>query len=455
VDSVPFWRATVNLDSTFNARFRIGLHRLADTAWVLDDTRHPNLRMQQPIAPVFRARVWVLVDGGTNSTAAEFAAVAQGLGRARVVGEETGGTYEGNTSGTFAIVVLPASGVRVAIPLVRYELAVPVPPTPGRGVRPQLSLARTTGDITGRTDTWLAAILDTIAATRQQPEVFAPWEISTSENELNAAFTASGDTLYFTRAAGDGGRFGTILESRRTPTGWSIPEVAPFSGQYSDYDPFLAPDGRRLFFVSNRPAPGAGTGGYDIWYVERGAGGWSEAVQLPPPVNSERDEFYPSVAANGTLYFSSCGRTGGHGSCDVYRSVSVNGAYQAVENLGDSVNTPAAEVDAFIAPDERYLVFTAYGRPDDLGAGDLYLAEARGDGWSVHHLPPPVNSDARDYCPIVSADGRWLYFTSQRGFMDGQLGRRLSYAALRDSLRSLRNGFGNLYRLEFDAVRRR
>jgi hypothetical protein len=134
-DRVSFWRHT-NADSSFNARFRVGLIRTARGTFRLPPARHQNLGLQRPVPPVFAGRAWVLTDGGTFSTAAEFCAVARSLGRATFVGQESGGTYEGNTSGTFVILTLPHSGVRVVIPLVRYSLAVKPAPRPGRGVPP-------------------------------------------------------------------------------------------------------------------------------------------------------------------------------------------------------------------------------------------------------------------------------------------------------------------------------
>jgi hypothetical protein len=134
-DRVSFWSHT-QLDSTFNGRFGAGLRRTQSGEFLLPTVRHQNLGRQQPALPVFKGRVWVLIDGGTFSTAAEFCALARSLGRATFVGEETGGTYEGNASGTFAILTLPHTGVRVVIPLVRYELAVVPPVARGRGVRP-------------------------------------------------------------------------------------------------------------------------------------------------------------------------------------------------------------------------------------------------------------------------------------------------------------------------------
>ncbi len=134
-DRISF-RSRTQLDSTFNDRFGAGLQPVENGEFLLPTARHQNLTRQQPANPVYKGRVWVLIDGGTFSTAAEFCAVAKSLGRATFVGEETGGTYEGNASGTFAILTLPHTGVRVVIPLVRYELAVGAPVERGRGVLP-------------------------------------------------------------------------------------------------------------------------------------------------------------------------------------------------------------------------------------------------------------------------------------------------------------------------------
>jgi hypothetical protein len=164
-DQVTFWRLT-QLDSTFNRSWRRGLIRRGPHRFELDTTRHSNLRLQHPIAPVFGKRVWLLVDGGTNSTAAEFVAVARSLARAVTIGEPTGGVYEGNTSGTFAILTLPASRIRVLIPLVRYELAVRPPSQPGRGVPVDRRVAISAASVASGPDPALAEALRSISMVR-------------------------------------------------------------------------------------------------------------------------------------------------------------------------------------------------------------------------------------------------------------------------------------------------
>lgn len=303
-----------------------------------------------------------------------------------------------------------------------------------------------------------AALLSLPAIGRAQataPELFGVGTITTRENELNAAFAPDGRTVYFTRKAGDGGRFAVILYSNALPDGqWSVPAVASFSGRYADYDPIVSPDGSQLLFISTRPLSGTEVRrDFDIWVVDRAGNGWGEPRNLGAPINTDGDELYPSVAADGTLYFSGCGRKDSRGRCDLYRARFRGGRYLEPENLGDSINTPASETDAYVAPDQSYLIFAAYGRPDAVGDGDIYLSTFQNGAWSApRHLGNGINTKAREYCPIVSPDGQYLYFTSQWGFSDAPQPRNLTAQELSDSLSSVRNGFGNVYRVPLAEV---
>jgi hypothetical protein len=97
---------------------------------------HKNLKVQKPQKNNFTGKVYVFINGASFSVTAEFAAVAHYLKRATFIGEETGGGYYGNNSGTFAIVTLPHSRLNVGIPLVAYYLKVDGYPTPDHGVIP-------------------------------------------------------------------------------------------------------------------------------------------------------------------------------------------------------------------------------------------------------------------------------------------------------------------------------
>ncbi len=286
-----------------------------------------------------------------------------------------------------------------------------------------------------------------------QPIVFAPGLISTQDYELNAAFVPDGTTIYFTKSTPQFPGFLTIVVSHFVDGRWSKPEVAEFSGQYSDADPFVTPDGNKLFFISTRPSDGKPKMDNDIWMVEKIPEGWSPPQNLGNLVNSAGQELYPTVDRKGTLYFVST-RPGGKGNSDLYFSKLTNGKYDQPQNLGDAINTPYGEGDACISPDGSFIIFTATGRPDDMGDGDLYISENRNGVWtSARHLGPKVNSVAREFCPIISPDGKYLFFTSERGFGDKPLERPLTYKELESNLRGINNHLGNIYQVDLNAVR--
>lgn len=108
---------------------------------------HPGAGEQRPAANPFRGKLAVLIDGGTFSTAADVAAQLRSRRRATFVGEETGGTYEGNTSGLNALIVLPNSRLRLKIMMYGYWNAVTPPDTPGRGTRPDYVVMRRVVDL--------------------------------------------------------------------------------------------------------------------------------------------------------------------------------------------------------------------------------------------------------------------------------------------------------------------
>lgn len=284
-----------------------------------------------------------------------------------------------------------------------------------------------------------------------QPELFGAGIISTGDMELNAAFTLDGKTLYFTKRTPKY-QLWTILVSSIRNGHWSTPSVAEFSGQYGDFDPFISPDGSKLFFSSNRTGPGKAKNDFDMWVVEKTRLGWSEPTNLGRQVNTEKQEFYPSVSRNGTLYFSS-DREGGKGRGDIYRSRFIDGKYSEPENLGDSINSSYFDGDPYIAPDESFLIFVSYNRPGGVGDGDLYISRNRNGVWTAaKNLGKEINSSALDFCPNMSPDGKYFFFTSERGFADQPLNRKLSYREFLKNIRSPGNGLGDIYRIDARAL---
>jgi Tol biopolymer transport system component len=280
-----------------------------------------------------------------------------------------------------------------------------------------------------------------------EPAVFGAGLISTGDYESHPAFTPDGKTLYFLRSTPNFSLW-TILVSRFEGGRWRTPEVAPFSGQYSDADPFLTHDGARLYFISNRPAAGKSKPDLDIWMTERAGAGWGAPKNLGAPVNSAGSEWYPTLAADGAIYFGS-DREGGKGRTDIYRARLVGGSYAEAENLGDVINTQFNEFEPLVAPDQSFLIFMCGGRPDSRGGFDLYISYNRGGAWTKPvNLGDKINSAGNEYSPAISPDGRYFFWTSTRGFADKPLDRRLDYRGLMTRLRSPGNGLGDIYQID-------
>jgi len=249
-----------------------------------------------------------------------------------------------------------------------------------------------------------------------QPRMFAPGIISTDGSEINSVFTPAGDEFYFTVWTQETGT--RIMVTRQLDGRWSTPEVASFSNHISDVDPAISHDGETVFFSTRRPRPGESENrkeGFDIWFAERTELGWGKEQYLGPVVNSGQSQVYSSITRDGTLYFQTI-REGGYGKADIYRSRLLDGVYQEPENLGPVINSENYEGDVFVAPDESYLIVSIYGREDGFGKGDLYVSfRGLDDSWShLKNMGREINSIERDFCPMVTPDGKYLYFSSKR-----------------------------------------
>jgi Tol biopolymer transport system component len=224
-----------------------------------------------------------------------------------------------------------------------------------------------------------------------------------------------GRELVFTRHRADwsGHR---ILFTRRTAQGWSAPQTLPFSGSFNDREPKLSPDGRHLVFSSNRPlrAGEPVRRDLDLWIADRlPGGGWSPARHLEG-VNSEAHDFCPVLAADGTLYFVSTRADSGPRRPNIWRARRAGSGYAPPEMLPATLNS-GLETNVYVTPDQRLMLLSRDGAADGLGGDDLYLSEWRDGTWTpARHLGVPISSYEYDYGPSLSADGRWLYFTSHR-----------------------------------------
>lgn len=248
---------------------------------------------------------------------------------------------------------------------------------------------------------------------------FAPGQISTSAlNEARLSFTPDRQRIYWhvNEIPGPPGSDAlyTIMTAERTSNGWSVPDVASFSGHsiYADSDPFVTLDGNSLIFSSNRPG---NTGAFplnDLWIVHRLAdGSWGEPVNLGPNVNSTADELYASADSAGNLYF---GSNRNRGQWDIYRSRKLmDGSYAPAERIGPGVDHPRLwEFNAEISPDGKTLLYSTFGRSDGYGNADIYYSriERNGKFGNPVNVGSCINSAAPEFHPTMLWDEGLLYF---------------------------------------------
>ena len=277
----------------------------------------------------------------------------------------------------------------------------------------------------------------------KHPGLYKSSLIATGMNERDITFSPDGSKIVFSVWSGNAG---TLLKTEKTDRGWTTPEVVPFSGIYSDVEPFITPDGNHLFFASNRPLNIDGASkDYDIWRSDRVNGAWSAPVNLGAPVNSEEDEFYPTVSSSGTLCLT--GKREGQRDEDIFLCKKSKNGYLAPERLSDSVNSRGAEFNALIAPDESFLIFSGWGRKDGMGGGDLYISfRSENGGWKpAINMGTAVNSQALDYCPALHPDGKAFFFTSRRTPADITQNAERTYENLLHWHQNPQNGNSDIY----------
>ncbi len=241
---------------------------------------------------------------------------------------------------------------------------------------------------------------------------FAPGFVTTENFNHTPGFSPDGNIIYFTTESKPL-HWGSIMETRYENGRWTAPEPASVEGDFREIDPFVTLDGLAMYYSSDRPInPGdTVTGNIDMWMVKKEGNGWGEPIHLGPEVNSEHAEWFPTLSANGNLYFS----TGPGRSSNIVYSEFKDGKYQAPIDLGDSVNSERRDYDPFIAPDESYVMWSS-NRPGGLGSIDIYISFRKGDGtWGkAKNMGELVNSSAGEFAPRVSPDGKYLFF-NRRG----------------------------------------
>lgn len=245
------------------------------------------------------------------------------------------------------------------------------------------------------------------------PVRFEVDNITTSGIEYGGSLSLKTSEIVFTKAANDFSSRSMMI-SKFKDGQFSTPQEMKIGNTIYNgaSDVQLSNNGEHLYFkmrghIKNDTLRKDG----NIWRSKRNGNKWSKAELLPPAVNSELSEYYPMLTDSGNLYFS---RELKDTSYDIFVSKFIDGKYQEAKRLPDYINTSLLESDAYIAPDESYMIFVRMYAEGDLGVSDLYISFNNNGIWSKPKNMRSINSNGVDGSPFVTSDGECLFFTSTR-----------------------------------------
>ncbi|MBN1164300.1 MAG: PD40 domain-containing protein [Candidatus Krumholzibacteriota bacterium] len=290
------------------------------------------------------------------------------------------------------------------------------------------------------------------------PELFAPGIVSNGLFNRDLVVSADGREIFIGLIQGN---LVTVLWTRVQDGHWTPLEIVPFARgvDYAVFEPALSPDGKTLYFLTNKAAPGQeerpGWGNQNIFAVDREGGEWGEPYPAPEPITSGENEYYPSITQDGTIYFTHHQR--GEPAA-IYRSRLVIGRYMAPERLGPEVNCGRDSYNAFIAYDESYIITCANGRDDLIGEVDYYVVfRDRNDKWSEPmNMGEPINLPGTSASSsFVTRDGKYFFFSSDRTNDEKNIpGGKLTVEVLKRLYAGPQNGLADIYWIDAGVIER-
>ncbi len=248
-------------------------------------------------------------------------------------------------------------------------------------------------------------------------------DVNSRYHDGSASFDSTRQRLYFTR---DNFYYGKLLKASNGEIKLGIyysdiskgefgqPEwgaLVPFVHNDPEYNvgqPSISPDGKRLYFVSDKPG---GRGGTDIWYCDNVGGEWAEPKNMGSIVNTPGSEMYPFVTADSTFYFSSTGHPG-LGGYDIFSVRLTPAGPGRVFNLGYPMNTVHNDHCLILLADDS-TGFFASDRPGGMGSDDIY-------GCTVHPPRIRIQGVVLDKLSQAAVEGALLDIRDANGnFIDG------------------------------------
>ncbi|MDX1630107.1 MAG: OmpA family protein, partial [Fulvivirga sp.] len=144
-------------------------------------------------------------------------------------------------------------------------------------------------------------------------------------------------------------------------------------------------------------------------------GEWGNPESISPNINSAFNEGTSTISADGrTLIFISCHGRKGYGSCDLYISQKTGNEWSVPKNMGPNINSSAWDSQPSLSADGRVLYFIS-NRPGGKGLRDIWVSQLQEDGktWAKPvNLGDSINTPYDEVSPFIHFNGNTLYFAS-------------------------------------------
>jgi Tol biopolymer transport system component len=242
----------------------------------------------------------------------------------------------------------------------------------------------------------------------QSPVVFAAGIISLPQTREGAlSFSPDGKELFFTQSSADGDKW-SIMTMQFQNEKWTAPKVWEQSDRGNNSEAYIAPNGKDIYFNSNRGAPSE-KGSGRIWKSTRTEKVWSKPVEVLGHITTDKGIWFPTISDSNNLYFGAyLDSLRNLGKSDIYVK-DLSSEQLPIRNFS-SINSPHEEWDPYIAPDESYLLFES-DRPGGFGGVDIYVSfNIDGEWQQPVNLGPSINTSAYEVAAKVSPDGKFIFF---------------------------------------------
>jgi outer membrane protein OmpA-like peptidoglycan-associated protein len=249
--------------------------------------------------------------------------------------------------------------------------------------------------------------------------------VNTEYTEYNPVVSADESVMAFTGLRPNTGRTRTgekmieeIFISQNQLGAWSVPQKIEVKVETNLGTAGLSADGQEMI-IYLQTGPGNG----DLFIMRKEGSGWGRPTPMGDNINTRFNETTASLTPDGkTLYFAS-DRPGGYGGLDIYKSEKeADGSWGKAANLGPNINSKYDEDAPFIHPNQQILFFTSNNPEKSIGGKDILKSDLQANGWGPSvNMGYPINTTSNDNYFTLIADGSRGYFSSDRkGSMGGQ-----------------------------------